>query len=60
MGNFNYIYMSESTKKNTLNFRCQRRETKCGAVVHLDLKTSLFIDTNNVSHNHPPDKFTIK
>jgi hypothetical protein len=60
MGNFSYIYMSESEKKNVLNLRCQRRDIKCGAVIHLDLHTRSLIDTNNVNHNHPPDKFAIK
>ena len=60
MGSFSYIYMSESQKKNVLNLRCQRRDTKCGAVIHLDLHTRLFIDTNNVNHNHPPDRFAMK
>ena len=60
MGNFSYVFMSQSEKRNKLNFRCQRRDSKCGAVVHLDLATRSFIDTNNVNHNHPPDKFTMK
>ncbi len=60
IGNFSYIYMSESQNKNILNLRCQRRDTKCGAVVHLDLTTRSFIDTNNVHHNHPPDRFVMK
>ncbi|CAF0810125.1 unnamed protein product [Didymodactylos carnosus] len=60
IGNFSYIYMSESQKTNVLNLRCQRRDTKCGAVVHLDLDTRSFIDTNNVNHNHPPDRFDMK
>jgi len=47
-------------KKNLLNFRCQRRDKKCGAVVHLTLSTGSFIDTNNVNHNHHPDKFMMK
>ncbi|CAF3418260.1 unnamed protein product [Rotaria socialis] len=60
IGNFSYIHMSESQKKNTLNLRCQRRDTKCGAVVHLILDTRLFIDTNSVNHNHLPDRFGMK
>jgi hypothetical protein len=60
MGNFSYIYMSKSEKKNLLNFRCQRRDKKCGAVVHLNSSTRSFIDTNNVDHNHHPDKFIMK
>jgi hypothetical protein len=60
MGNFSYIYMSESQKKNVLNLRCQRRDIKCGAVIHLDLHTRSFIDTNNVNHNHPPNEFAMK
>jgi hypothetical protein len=60
MGSFSYIYMSESKKKNKLSFRCQRRDVKCGTVVHLDLGTRSFIDTNRVNHNHPSDEFAIK
>ncbi|CAF1441249.1 unnamed protein product [Rotaria sordida] len=60
IGNFSYIYMSKSQKKNVLNFRCQQRDVKCGAVVHLSLDTRTFIDTNNVNHNHPPDRFGMK
>jgi hypothetical protein len=60
IGNFSYIYMSESEKKNILNFRCQRRDVRCGAVVHLSLDTRSFIDTNDVNHNHPPDRFGMK
>ncbi|CAF3438922.1 unnamed protein product [Rotaria socialis] len=52
--------MSESQKKSTLNLRCQRRDTKCGAVVHLILDTRLFIDTNSVNHNHLPNRFGMK
>ncbi len=52
--------MSESEKKNILNFRCQRRDVRCGAVVHLSLDTRSFIDTNDVNHNHPPDRFGMK
>jgi hypothetical protein len=60
MGNCSYIYMSKSETKNLINFRCQRRDQKCGAVVHLTLNTRSFIDTNNVNHNHHPDKFMVK
>ncbi len=60
IGNFSYIYMSKSEKKNVLNFRCQRRDVRCGAVVHLDLNTRTLIDTNNVNHNHPPDGIGMK
>jgi hypothetical protein len=60
IGNFSYIYMSASEKKNVQNFRCQRRDVKCGAVVHLSLDTRTFIDTNGVNHNHPPDRFGMK
>ena len=60
MGNFSYIYMSKSEKKNLLSFRCQRRDKNCGAVVHLNLSTRSFIDTNHVNHNHHPDQFMMK
>jgi hypothetical protein len=60
IGDFSYIYMSESEKKNKLNFRCQRRDVKCGAVIHLDLGTRSFIGTNRINHNHPPDKIAMK
>ncbi|UJR34754.1 hypothetical protein I4U23_027532 [Adineta vaga] len=60
MGNFSYIYMSKSEGENILNLRCQRRDTKCGAIVHLTLDTHSFTDTNDVNHNHPPDKFNMK
>jgi hypothetical protein len=52
--------MSKSEQKNKLNFRCQRRDLKCGAVVYLDLITRSFIDTNQINHNHPPDKIAVK
>ncbi len=52
--------MSESQKKSVRNLRCQRRDTKCGAVIHLDLHTRWFIDINNVNHNRPPNKFAMK
>ncbi|CAF1334403.1 unnamed protein product [Rotaria magnacalcarata] len=60
MGGCSYIYMSESQKKNILNLRCQRRDVNCRAVIHLHLDTRLFINTNHVNHNHPPDKFLMK
>lgn len=60
IGNFSYIFMSLSENKNLLNYRCQRRDRKCDAVVHLNLATRLFIDTNNTNHNHPPDQFMMK
>jgi hypothetical protein len=60
IGNFSYIYMSKSEKKDLLNFRCQRRDKSCGAVVHLNLSTRSFIDTNHVNHNHHPDQFMMK
>ena len=60
MENFSYIFMSKSNKKNKVNFRCQRRDLKCGAVIHLVMNTYSFIDTNNVNHNHPPDTMRMK
>lgn len=60
MGGFSYIYMSESQKKNILNLRCQRRDVGCRAVVHLHLDTRLFINSNHVNHNHPPDTLRMK
>ncbi|CAF4471508.1 unnamed protein product, partial [Rotaria sp. Silwood2] len=53
----------EETFDNNLHSQqqtCQRRDVKCGAVVHLSLDTRTFIDTNNVNHQHPPDRFGMK
>ena len=52
----------KSVRRNSHSptFRRHRRDKRCGAALHLDLCTRSFIDTNNINHNHPPDKCTMK
>ena len=52
--------MSKCERKSRLNFRCQCRDKNCPAVVHLNLNTRSFIDTNSTNHNHRPDTFRMK
>ena len=52
MNGFSYLYMGEG--KETIGWRCARRDENCKAVIHVEKETGQFSRWNGAFHCHAP------
>ncbi|CAF3439482.1 unnamed protein product, partial [Rotaria sp. Silwood2] len=55
MNGFGYLYMS--TAKQSIGWRCVRRDMNCKAVIHTSKTTGEFSHWNKTFHCHEPDSY---